>query len=414
MPVLPAGILYSGIAAGGFHSLAQRVSPNGLSAATLSGSGSGLTNLDASNITQGVLPVAQVPGLDASKIISGVLSATIVPGLDTSKIVSGTLPNARTTATSAATAGTLVARDASGGFAAGVITGTLAGNAASASNASALGGQPPAFYTNASNINTGTLADGLLSSNIPRLNANNTFGGDTTFANKIRVNNGVITDGATNAVATADLGLYSQRPGFFLRFVTSGGGFVWYTDGATTPAGGAPRMQLTGAGNLSVTGSLSKGGGSFKIDHPLDPANKYLYHSFVESPDMMNIYNGNVTTDAQGFATITLPEYFEALNQDFRYQLTVVDADNASDEFILVKVTEKVKDNRFSIRASKGNSEVSWQVTGIRHDAWAQQNRIPNAVEKVGAEKGRYLHPTAFGKTQAESIRIPSAHDASN
>ena len=52
-------------------------------------------------------------------------------------------------------------------------------------------------------------------------------------------------------------------------------------------------------GNVDVDGNLSKAGGSFKIDHPLDPANKYLYHSFVESPDMMNIYNGNVTTDAQ-------------------------------------------------------------------------------------------------------------------
>lgn len=55
-------------------------------------------------------------------------------------------------------------------------------------------------------------------------------------------------------------------------------------------------------GDVDVDGDLSKAGGSFKIDHPLDPANKYLYHSFVESPDMMNIYNGNVTTDAEGKA----------------------------------------------------------------------------------------------------------------
>ena len=54
------------------------------------------------------------------------------------------------------------------------------------------------------------------------------------------------------------------------------------------------------AGNLQVDGTVSKGGGSFKIDDPIDPAGKYLSHSFVESPDMMNIYNGNVTTDAKG------------------------------------------------------------------------------------------------------------------
>jgi trimeric autotransporter adhesin len=78
------------------------------------------------------------------------------------------------------------------------------------------------------------------------------------------------------------------------------------------------------AGDVEVDGNLSKAGGSFKIDHPLDPANKYLYHSFVESPDMMNIYNGNVTTDANGNALVTLPDWFEALNSDFRYQLTVI------------------------------------------------------------------------------------------
>ena len=55
-------------------------------------------------------------------------------------------------------------------------------------------------------------------------------------------------------------------------------------------------------GNVQVTGSLSKGAGSFKIDHPLDPANKYLYHSFVESPDMLNIYRGTVALDSKGEA----------------------------------------------------------------------------------------------------------------
>jgi hypothetical protein len=235
------------------------------------------------------------------------------------------------------------------------------------------------------------------------LNVSNTFAGDTTFANKIRVNNGVITDGATNAVATADLGLYSQRPGFFLRFVTSGGGFVWYTDGATTPAGGSARMQLTSAGNLSVVGSLSKGGGSFKIDHPLDPENKYLYHSFVESPDMMNVYNGNITTDAGGYATITMPDYFEALNRDFRYQLTVINEADTG-EFLWAQVVRELKNNQFTIRSSRADVKVSWQITGIRHDAWAEKNRIPNSVDKVGSEKGKYLHPEAFDQPTDKGV----------
>ena len=77
-------------------------------------------------------------------------------------------------------------------------------------------------------------------------------------------------------------------------------------------------------GDLDVLGNISKDTGSFKIDHPLDPANKYLYHSFVESPDMMNIYNGNITLDVNGEATITMPRWFSALNREFRYQLTAI------------------------------------------------------------------------------------------
>lgn len=59
---------------------------------------------------------------------------------------------------------------------------------------------------------------------------------------------------------------------------------------------GVGLLSVSNDGNVAVQNTLSKGGGSFKIDHPLDPENKYLYHSFVESPDMMNVYNGNITT----------------------------------------------------------------------------------------------------------------------
>lgn len=157
-------------------------------------------------------------------------------------------------------------------------------------------------------------------------------------------------------------------------------------------------------GALTCTGTLSKGGGSFKIDHPLDPANKYLYHSFVESPDMMNVYNGNITTDASGLATVTLPDYFEALNKDFRYQLTAVG------QFAQVIVKEKVQGNKFVIQTDKPNVEISWQVTGIRHDAWANQNRIPNAVDKAGAERGLYLHPEVFGKSADYNVSKALVH----
>jgi len=147
-------------------------------------------------------------------------------------------------------------------------------------------------------------------------------------------------------------------------------------------------------GDLAVTGNISKGGGSFKIDHPLDPENKYLYHSFVESPDMKNIYDGVVETDEEGLADVVLPEWFTALNRDFRYQLTVIG------QFAQAIVAEEIADNRFAIRTDLPNVKVSWQVTGIRQDAYAEANRIPVEVEKSDQARGAYLHPEAFAQSK--------------
>jgi len=145
------------------------------------------------------------------------------------------------------------------------------------------------------------------------------------------------------------------------------------------------------SGDVDIAGNLSKTSGSFKIDHPLDPANKYLYHSFVESPDMMNIYAGNVVTDSRGFASVTLPDWFEALNRDITYQLTTVG--QQADAW-----------HGFAIQTGKPNVKVSWQVTGIRQDAWANAHRIPTEAEKAPAYQGHYLHPELFGHAGEPSI----------
>src|SRR5207249_1239142 len=120
-------------------------------------------------------------------------------------------------------------------------------------------------------------------------------------------------------------------------------------------------------GNVLVSGNLTKGGGAFKIDHPLDPAHQYLQHSFVESPDMKNIYDGVANLDAKGAATIRLPAWFGALNRDFCYQLTCLGG------FAPVYIAEPVRENRFRIAGGRPGMKVSWQVTGIRQDAWANK-----------------------------------------
>jgi hypothetical protein len=151
-------------------------------------------------------------------------------------------------------------------------------------------------------------------------------------------------------------------------------------------------------GNVEIYGTISKSSGSFKIDHPLDPANKFLYHSFVESPEMMNIYNGNVTTDANGDAFIMLPDWFESLNKDFRYQLTVIGT------FAQAIVGSEITDNHFAIRTNAPNVKVSWQVTGVRQDAYAKAHRIIVEEDKPEKERGFYLHPDVFNQPEEKSI----------
>ena len=138
--------------------------------------------------------------------------------------------------------------------------------------------------------------------------------------------------------------------------------------------------------------------GTFKIDHPLDPENKYLYHSFVESPDMMNIYNGNITTDPNGEAIVEMPDYFDALNKDFRYQLTVIGT------FAQAIVATKMKGNRFVIRTNAPNVEASWMVTGVRQDAFANKNRVQVEENKSESERGYYLYPEVFNQPAEKSI----------
>ena len=152
-------------------------------------------------------------------------------------------------------------------------------------------------------------------------------------------------------------------------------------------------------GAVEVVGYLYKTGGGFKIDHPLDPENKYLYHSFVESPDMKNVYDGVVILDGNGEVWVELPEWFETLNWDFRYQLTAMGAPGPD-----LYIAEEISNNRFRISGGKPGMKVSWQVTGIRKDPYAEKHRIAVEEEKSANERGKYLHPDAYNLPETMGV----------
>ncbi len=209
--------------------------------------------------------------------------------------------------------------------------------------------------------------------------------------------------GSNGGTAGSGIGVWGSQAGSGYGVYGTVTGAGWGVRGIAGPGGtgvygggglyaGFFSGNVTVAGNLVVSGSVTKGSGSFKIDHPLDPENKYLFHSFVESPDMKDMYDGVATTDSDGEAEVKLPDWFQALNQDFRYQLTVMG------QFAQAIVARKIDGNRFVIRTDKPGVEVSWQVTGIRHDATALAHRIKVEVPKPESERGLYLDPSAYGK----------------
>ncbi len=152
-------------------------------------------------------------------------------------------------------------------------------------------------------------------------------------------------------------------------------------------------------GDVHLTGTLTGGTKSFKIDYPLDPANKYLLHTSVESDEMMNIYNGNVTLDSMGEAAVEMPEWFEVLNRDFRYQLTPIGAPGPN-----LYVAERISGNSFRIAGGEPGSEVSWQVTGVRHDPFSEANRTVVVQAKPAHEVGKYMHPEAYGMPKTAGV----------
>jgi hypothetical protein len=205
-----------------------------------------------------------------------------------------------------------------------------------------------------------------------------------------------VASGNADSNSAGVYGLNSAGPAIWGN--STGAGSAIY--GQNTAGGFAGRFTgpVLVEGNLIVQGTVSKPAGSFRIDHPLDPANKFLSHSFVESPDMKNIYDGNVTTDASGSAIVTLPDYFAALNRDCRYQLTVLG------QFAQAIVSRKIAGNSFEIRTDKPGVEVSWQVTGIRQDAYAQAHPIVVEEAKPAEEQGMYLFPAGFGAGEEKQI----------
>ncbi len=284
------------------------------------------------------------------------------------------------------------------------------GNSAGSNNT--VGGNNSFFGWSAGLLNTTGVSNSFFGRDAGALNTagsnNSSFGNSAGFGNTTGEGNTFIGSSAGQSNTTGSkntfIGADTHGAADITNATAIGADVV--VSSSNTMVLGTSAVTVRIPGSLIVTGTVSKGGGSFKIDHPLDPENKTLSHSFVESPDMMNIYNGNAVLDRRGEAVITLPAYFESLNRDFRYHLTCIGG------FAPVYIAQEIKGNRFKIAGGKPGMKISWQVTGVRQDAYANAHRIPVEEEKPASERGSYLHPDAFDKTSIKQARASNGSRA--
>lgn len=165
----------------------------------------------------------------------------------------------------------------------------------------------------------------------------------------------------------------------------------------------------TGFGVYSDGELGSSGTKSFVIDHPLDPENKMLKHFCAESPEVLNIYRGNVILNENGEAIITLPEYFSEINTNFSYYLTPIGSSAPE-----LHVKEEVRGNSFVIAGGTNNLKVSWVLYAERNDKYIQENPSSKQVEIKKRQQGTYIRPELFGQPEEKGMFYKEKHKNQN
>ena len=148
-------------------------------------------------------------------------------------------------------------------------------------------------------------------------------------------------------------------------------------------------------GDQGATGTKT-----FLIDHPSDPANKFLRHYSIESDEILNMYRGTETFNAEGKAIVQLPDYYDVVNTNPSYQLTPIGA------AMNLYIEREIEQGVFVIAGGVANKKVSWIITAERNDPYIKQN--PHLKEPVfnkeGERSGKYLTPELYDQPKSKGL----------
>jgi trimeric autotransporter adhesin len=163
----------------------------------------------------------------------------------------------------------------------------------------------------------------------------------------------------------------SQAPGVAAY---GGDATIGGSDGIHAASTGTGNLAGSFTGDVSISGNLNVSGTKhFRIDDPLDPANRYLYHAALESSEVLNLYAGNAVLDAGGEAAVQLPDWFETLNRDFRYQLTAIGAPAPN-----LHVAQEIQESQFQDRRWRRGYE------GLLAGDWRSPGRLGEGTSDGG------------------------------
>jgi hypothetical protein len=208
--------------------------------------------------------------------------------------------------------------------------------------------------------------------------------GDATLQERVRVT----AEGPTRFVSGS-----STVPGITFLNDTNTGFNNASADNIGFVVGGSQKAFLSASqfnvtGNGVFSGSISKGSGSFKIDHPLPSKTDthHLVHSFVEAPQADNIYRGSVDL-VGGSATVNIDTAAGMTDGTFVLLNTNIQC-FTSNESGWTAIKGSVSGNTLTITAQDNDctDTISWMVVGERHDQHMKDTEWTDSDGKVIVE----------------------------
>jgi hypothetical protein len=231
--------------------------------------------------------------------------------------------------------------------------------------------------------------------------------------------NGVIGEANTGIDAYGVWGRSNEGYGVY-------GSAPWAVVGQGSIFGVFSYGRMGGNSDLYVSGDVGAGGSKpFRIDHPDDPENRYLFHYATESPEIINFYSGKVILNDAGEAVVGLPQYFAKINKDARYMLTAV-----GDPMPMLHIAQEIDETTltaaaaaapeqaapvcsFRIAGGAPRGKVSWRVEAVRNDPYVRAHGAPVESLKPETERGTYTHPELYGKPEELAVHYrPRTQDA--